>query len=347
MLLASPILETDAPDGRERLAFFERAIERLEALPGVERAAAASASVPFRASISYPLTVPGLDSIPVLRSGSPYLYEVTPGYLETMGIRVLRGRGLLERDTEGSAPVALVNETMARTLWPGDDALGKCFHIDESACVEVVGIVEETPRHDLVGDPSMQYYISFAQNLVNRTPRSLFVRTATEPESMQAAVLNELLAVAPWVRHARIASYRSIVDPQSRSWRLGATMFSGFGVLALLVAAIGLYSVLAFQVAQRTHELGIRAALGADRPRLMRMVVGHSLRLVAWGLVLGLVIAAAVAPRIEELLFRTSPYDPVTLAAVVLTLGLASLTASWIPARRATSVDPNAALRME
>lgn len=336
----------------QQTTFYRDAQERLRELPGVAHSAA-SVGVPFRTVITTGLEVPGLDSLPRIGGGDPFVYAVGPGYFGAVGLQVSRGRGILPTDVQGALRVAVVSETMARALWPGEPPLGKCLIVGgeegEPAppCTEVVGVVTDTRRSSLVEGPAMQYYVPLAQNIIREAPHALLVRAAGDPAVLMPVIRRELLGLGPEVRFITVQPYAELLDPERRSWTLGATMFTVFGLLALVVAAIGLYSVLAFGVAQRTQELGIRAALGASRERLVGLVLGEGLRLVAVGVALGLAAALLLSRRIAPLLFEVSPHDPITLGGVVVVLLLVSVLASVLPALRATRVDPSTALRAE
>jgi predicted permease len=352
VLLVNPEFDREMPEERQA-EFYREASRHLRSLPGVE-AVSADVSTPFWSVVSISLRVPGVDSIPSLASGTPILHAVGHDYFRVLDLEVTRGRGFQPGDVEGAQRVAVVNETMARVLWPGQSAIGKCLIIGDDAnepgeppCAEVVGVVENARRFNLVEEEAMQYYVLLEQKVADSTPNSLLVRVRGEPAEQIPAVRRALLALEPGLRFPDVRPLRELIDPQARSWRLGATMFTVFGVLALLVAGIGLYSVLAFGVAQRTMELGIRSALGASRERLMGLVLGQGLRLVGVGALLGLLIALVGAPRIESLLFQVSPHDPLTLGLVMGILLLVAVLASGVPAWRATRVDPSVALRAE
>ncbi|HUH12762.1 MAG TPA: ABC transporter permease [Longimicrobiales bacterium] len=338
----------------ERTRLFERLDARLAALPVVERVSP-TVGLPFWSTWVTTLNVPGLDSVPRLpETGRPVINVGDPDLLATLGLELRRGRAFTERDAEGSAPVAVVNETMARVVWPREEAIGKCLLIgsddpppNNPPCTTVVGVVEDGRVQQIVEEPSMQYYVPLAQRLVDWAPEALLVRVRGDERAAIPAIRREILAAEPSLRYAEVRPMRDLIDPQARSWQLGAALFTAFGLLALLVAGIGLYSVLAFDVAQRTREIGIRAALGATRERVLRLVVGQGVRVVAIGVVLGGGAAFLLAPRVEALLFETPARDPWTFGAVVLTLGLVALVASALPALRATRVDPREALQAE
>jgi ABC-type antimicrobial peptide transport system permease subunit len=206
-----------------------------------------------------------------------------------------------------------------------------------------VGIAESASRGDLEEDPFFAYYLPLAQT--EASPQGIYLRSR-DPGAL-AGPAGEVLRASPDVRWATVTPLRDALDPQARSWRMGATMFTVFGILALVVASIGLYSLLSFQVAQRTREIGIRTALGAERGRILRQVVFEGTRLAAVGVGLGLLLALALGPMARDLLFRVSPRDPLTLGGVAAILLLVAVLASTLPGLRATRVEPTEALRNE
>jgi predicted permease len=332
---------------------YDVATRAVAALPEVE--SAVGTATPFGVTYAISLRVPGLDSLPRLPGGGPYLFSVTPGYFETVGLSVVSGRAIDERDAGGAAKAVVVSETMARLLWPEDEPLGKCLLVGtgEETCATVVGVVEDAARGGYRDRPYMGYYLAMAQiegwitQLSMSAPTALYIRARGDAARAEAAVAAALRGVSPEVRWARVYPMRDTLDREARSWTLGSTMFTVFGLLALFVAAVGLYSVLAFEVAQRTRELGIRAALGAEKARLMRMVLGQGIRLSLLGIALGLASAFVAAPYTRDLLFEVSPRDPGVFAGVGLVLLAVSLAASLVPGLRATRVDPVAALKSE
>ena len=345
VIAAIPELDTEAITRSEPADFFAAALERLEALPFVQRAAA-SAGMPFWMSYSRPLSVPGIEELPIFPTGGPYISAVSPGYFETLGIRILEGRGFTADDVEGAPRVAVVEETMARTYWPGEPALGKCLKIggNDAPCSEIVGVAEDTARQELVEEDTGQYYIPLAQQ--QSSAYAIFVRT--EADGMASSlepVRSQIRGDAAGVRFVDAQPFRDYIDPQARSWRLGAAMFSVFGGLALVIAAVGLYGVMAFNVAQRARELGIRSALGASPGRMVRMVLNQSVRLTALGLAIGVIAARLGGRWLEPLLFEVEPTDFSVTAGVVAVLLAVALLASLVPARRAAAVDPVVAIR--
>lgn len=327
---------------------YERAIERIELLPGVLSAGLTSAA-PFRNSVSERLRVPGRDSIPRLPSGGPYFYAVSSGFLSTLDLQIAHGRGIQSRDVAGAPPVAVVNQSMARHIWPGEDPIGQCLLIGrgDPDCTQVIGVVEDSRRQLVLEEVELMYYLSRDQRVVQERTRGLVVRAALPMETMVPMLRQEIFSAAPNLRFVAVLPYEEIINPQYAAWRLGATMFSLFGVLAVVVAAVGLYAVLAFEIAQRAHEFGVRSALGAAPRRLVRMVVQHSVGLTMTGVAVGVSIAWLTARFVEPLLYATSPHDPSVFTVVAATLLFVALAASVVPALRATRVDPAAALRTE
>jgi predicted permease len=327
----------------ERREFVDRLIARARELPQVERASR-TATVPYYMSWSYDLHVPGIDSVE--RLGEFLTNAVSPDYFATMGTRIRRGRGFTDADRKGAALVVVVDETMARTLWPGADPIGRCIRVnsDSVPCTTVVGVAEAV-RSGSLGEPTMMYYLPEAQEYGPGT--GLFVRTRGLARESSEAVRRELQRLAPGNVYVAARPLQDLVDPEVRPWRLGATMFSAFGAVALLLAAVGLYGVIAFNVAQRSHEVGVRIALGAGTRDILRLVVGDGVRVATVGIALGGVVALAAGRFVAPLLFEVSPRDPLTLSVVVATLLAIAVAASWIPGWRASRVDPSEALRAD
>ncbi len=330
----------------ESMELHRRAVERIGSLPSIQ-AVSASVAVPFDYSYAEELTVPGLDALPT--GFTPFIHAVTSQYFATMNMQIRRGRGFGVNDGWNAARVAVVNETMARLLWPDDDAIGKCLKIgpNDPPCAEVVGVVEDVREEEITEEPSMQYYVPLEQRVLGNTPDAIFVRGTLDPTQLAGMVSREVVRMDPVIRAVNVQPLADLVDPQLRSWKLGATMFTAFGVLALVVAAIGLYSALSFDVAQRTHELGIRSALGASSHKLMALVFRQALGLIIVALVIGGVICIAAGSAMAPLLYAVSPTDPMVFSFVTVTLLAIAALAAALPGYRATRVDPNEALRAQ
>jgi putative ABC transport system permease protein len=331
-------------------ALFRRMEERVRALPGVGSAAAA-VTVPGRGSYQGLVLVPGRDSLPVPPGGGPFMNAVRPGFFATMGTRILRGRDFTEADESSKAPVVIVNETMARVAWPGEDALGKCVRLgsDSAPCAQVVGVSENSRRQDWIEDEIFHLHLPLAQAPDWMGARLLVVRPAAggRAERLAADVRRVMQTAGANLPYAEVRPLAELYARELRPWRLGAMMFGAFGVLAVLLAAVGLYGVMALSVAQRTRELGVRIALGARRGDVMRLVVRQGVGVVALGTALGLAAALGGAGRVESLLFRVSPRDPMVFGGVAVVLLLVGVAASLVPSWRATRVNPSVALRAE
>jgi predicted lysophospholipase L1 biosynthesis ABC-type transport system permease subunit len=233
---------------------------------------------------------------------------------------------------------------MAAALWPGQDALGRCVRVgaDTAPCTYVVGVAEDIHSRSLSDDAGhFLYYFPIAQTTPDDA--GLFVR-ARGAARLVEPVRRRLQREMPGASYVSVSPFADILGEQTRSWTLGATAFTAFGALALIVAALGLYSVIAYSVTQRTHELGVRMALGARAMDVVSLVVGEGVRFGVAGLVLGGIVTVAAAPWIGPLLFRESPRDPVVLGGVSAVLIVVTIAASWIPALRAARLDPRRAL---
>ncbi len=333
-------------DRSARDARVDRSMEAIRTLPGVEHAAVA-VGTPFRTRFQTRLRAEGWDSLPTLPGGGPNISAVSSDYFATLGVAILRGRGFTGADRAGSERVTVVNETMARTLWPSSPAIGRCLYVGQATeCTRVVGVAEDARRYALREPPAMQYYVPLGQES-GMGGRMLLVRTRGEPDALAPTIRRTLLELEPSLRWVDIHAMQDFIDPLIRPWRLGATLFGLFGALALVVAAVGLYSVIAYGVAERTREVGVRLALGARAGDVVRLVVREGVLAGVVGLLVGLGLAVAAGSRLEPLLFETSPRSPAVLAVVAITLLAAAAVASLVPAWRATRIDPAVALRME
>lgn len=326
---------------------YLRLLDRFQRLPGVERAAA-SQGTPFGVSFFQSVRAEGRDSMPDLESGGPYYQVVTPGYIATMGIRMLRGRDFTAGDVVGSGQVAIVGATFAKLVWPGNEAIGRCLYLGEdstTACTRVVGIAADAKRGSVTDAASLLYYLPFAQ-ISTPAIQAIFVRARAATSGLSGALRREVQSVGN-LPYATIEPISAQVAPQLRSWRLGASAFTAFGLLALLIAATGIFAVLSYSVSQRTKEIGVRVALGAQRADIVRMVVGEGIRAALIGTVLGGAGAIVLGRAIASLLYQVPATDPVVLGGVVVTLLIVVLAAAWFPAHRASRIAPTIALRAE
>ena len=323
-------------------ALYEEAAERVAALPSVRSAAATNA--PLGLTSQGRVEVPGLDSLPVLLGGGPYARIVSAGYFPTAGVAILRGRAITEADTWG---VAVVSETMARALWPDQDALGRCLLLDgETECTTVVGVAEDAAREGFRDAPYMAYYTPSPPD-DGSLYSALYIRADGDAEAALDDVALLLRTFSPQIRFARVETLEQLLSPETRQWKAGATLFTLFGLLALSLASVGLYAVLTFDIVQRTRELGVRRVLGAGKARLLGGVAIECVRLSGVGFALGLGVAYATSPLLDDLLFEVSARDPGVFVGAASLLTAAAAAAVLLPGFRATKVDATVALKAE
>jgi hypothetical protein len=303
-------------------------------------------SAPFVSTSWTDVFVPGVDDA---NARGPFTFQATtPDYFRAMGTAIRRGRPLLAGDTVGSPDVVVVSESMARTLWPGQEPIGQCFRMRQAdgPCRRVVGVAEDIVQREMADGPRLHYYVP-----IDQYPRTwgngLLLKLRDDPARLADETRLALQPILPAGSYLIAQPLAAVVSAQRSSWRMGAAILVGFAALALIVAAIGLFGAVGYDIAQRRREWAVRVALGASRRALMTMVVGRSLRLVAAGVIPGLLVAAAFGRWVRPLLYRTSGFDPVTyVTAVVVIAGVATL-ASTLPAIRASSVDAHEGLRSE
>ena len=322
--------------------------DAVTSIPGVAHAAL-GVTAPFASSWATDLFVPGYDSLPNIGDGW-YVNAVSNSWFETVGTRILQGRGFGPGDVKGSEPVAVVNEFMARALWPGQAAVGKCIRVgdDTAPCATVVGVMENTYRDNLRETPQAQYVVVLEQETFQAAGmRTLFMRVASDPTTIIPTIRSRIQGLQADLPFADVRPMRSLMDSEVQQWRLGATMFGLFGAIALVVAAIGLYALVVYDVAQRWHELGVRAALGAAPRHLRGLVLRAGMGDITVGIAAGLAVALGVAPLLGDLLYRVAPRDPAILTTVAAVLVLTAFVAALLPARRATHVPPAQVLRAD
>jgi predicted permease len=336
----------------KRLGFIDRMrhrplIDAVRRLPGVEHAALAI-SVPFFEGVTVGAWVPGRDSIAALPGNGPSISSVDHDYFTTMGTAIRRGRAFLATDREGSEPVVIVNEAMARALWPHEDPLTKCVVLvsRDAPCARVVGVAADLHRTGLRESPSLQCYVPIGQER-GFSGSWILVRPKGETTAEIPALRELLQKTDPAIRSISVRRLSEGLDGEMRPLRLGTVAFSLSAAIALIVAALGLYSIMAHAVAWRRHEIGVRLALGSSRRSIARLVVVRGTMLATIGMLAGLIVALAAKRWVEPQLFDTSATDPLVLGAVVLVLEATALFAGLVPAQRAMSVSPMEALRAE
>ena len=308
--------------------------------------AALSSSLPLDWVLNFSYSVEGRAARPGDEPQSDY-FSVSPNYFEVMRIPVVRGRGFDERDAEGAPAVALINETMARRIFPGEDPLGKrvtIAYMEQRVTLEVVGVVADTKQWTERAT-NLQIYDCYLQR--PWLSSSFVVRTEGDPAALAVAAQSAVREVDASRAAANVKPMETLLSESVAQPRFYAQLLTGFACVALLLAAVGVYGVMSYTVTQRTHEIGIRMALGARGGDVVKMVVGQGMALALAGVAVGLAAAFALTRVMSSLLYGVSATDPLTFALIALLITTVALLACLIPARRATKVDPMIALRYE
>ncbi|MBZ5496592.1 MAG: ABC transporter permease [Acidobacteriia bacterium] len=327
-------------------AFYTQLLERMEALPGV-RSAALVMVVPMGGRRGgTDVSISTANDPAEKRTLQVDFNIVSPKYFETVGLPLVRGRAFTSYDRAGAAAAAIVNEQWAQQFWPGQDPVGKRFEVEQPRrTVEIMGVVRDGKFRNYRAAIKPCFYMPLAQNYWGMM--NLELRTAGNPTGLAAAVRGQVQALEKNLPVSQMVTLKSYRDAGLGQERMTAGLLSGLGLLALILAAIGIYGIMSFSVAQRKREIGIRIALGARAGEVLRMVLGQGLALMLIGSAIGLAAAAAAVRFIASLLYGVSPTDPWTFATITLVLTATALLACYIPARRATRIDPMEALRNE
>jgi predicted permease len=333
--------------GEERARDFQRRmLERAAALPGVERATLASEIPLFAGGFMRTVFPEGVDSSDRKNGKLVQLNTVEPGYFETMGITLKRGRDFAASDHPHAPHVVVINETMARQFWPDQDALGKRFKFfGQDWWNEVVGIARDGKYNFLGENPQPHIYLSLTQ--VFEPAVSLHLRSSGDPATALGMARREVQELDRALPITNVFTFGEILRQSLWAPRMGASLLVVFGLLSLLLAVIGIYGVMSYSVNQRTRELGLRMALGADQGDVLKLVVRQGVTLAAFGIALGLALSFAGTRLVGNLLFDVTAHDPLIFVGIPLLLGVAALAASAQPAWRAARVDPTVALRIE
>lgn len=342
--------EFSGDDGDARvLSTFKQSLERISSLPGVQSAGVVS-QLPLSGDFDmYGLRIKDKPVANPEDGPSAFRYGVTPGYIEAMGIPLRQGRTITAADDEKAQPVILINEHLATRIWPGENPLGKMIQIGgpERPWRTVVGVVGNTRHEGLDLPEKMQLYVPEAQWFSPDSDMVLAIRTTNDPTAIASSAREAIWSVNRNVRITEVATMDKVVGASLAQRRFPMMMLGLFAVAALLLATLGLYAVMAYTVTQRTPEIGVRMALGAQRSDVLRLVLRQGMVLIGIGVSAGLVGAFALRSVIVGLLFEVKPSDPGTLALVTAVLIVVALLACYFPARRATKVDPLIALRYE
>jgi putative ABC transport system permease protein len=350
LLIMNIQLSRSKYQGGSSAAFFRQLIERVEALPGVESAGAITSVFIEGLPNSSSFTIEGRPPVPAAEQDEAPIDFVTPGYFRTMGIPLLKGRELTEQDGPNSPTVLVINDTFARRFWPGEDPLGKRLKFGPPASDApwwtIVGVVSDMRRTGLDSAVRCETFISYTQRPFIGF-LSLVVRTAPDPRSMATTVRDVVWSMDRDQPVSHIGTVEQLLGGMMAQRRLNTVLFGIFAGLALVLAALGIYGVISYSVTQRTHEIGIRIALGASWSEVLKLVIGNGMKLVGAGILIGLISAAGLTRLMTTLLYGVSATDPATFVLIAVLLAGVALGACFVPARRAMKVDPMVALRYE
>jgi predicted permease len=323
-------------------AFDTQLLDRVRGIPGVE-SATLTRLIPFSYGTfsTASLSIDGYQPAPDEQLNSSYL-EVGEDYFKTLGIPILAGREFHRNDDENAVPVALINETMAAKYWPGKDPIGQRLKVKDR-WLQIVGVAKNVNYEDKLELPRTFFYVPLRQNFLESN--NLLIRTRETPGAIRDVLAREVRALDPNLAPTAPFRVQEQVDRKGYTQRLAAMLIAIFGAMALFLAAIGLYAVMSYSVSQSTRELGLRMALGAGVKDLLGMVMSHGLRLTAAGIVIGAVAAGMLTRLMGNLLYKVNPRDPIAFGLALVVIAIASLTACFLPAWRATRIDPVQALR--
>jgi putative ABC transport system permease protein len=335
-------------DETQRNNFYHDLIQRVQTVPGVESAAAVNYLPLGGSNSSDDYLVEGAPEPPPGQENDGRYRVCTPGYFQMMGISILRGRGFTDEDKPGAQPVVIVNETLARKHWPSGDAVGKRIRfsgpLEKNPWMEIVGIVGNI-KHELNLPVTPEYYLPHAQD--SWSAMVLVARTKIDPAAVAAPIRQQVWAIDKDQPVFDVLTMQEVRSLSITPYTFSSVVLGIFSGVALLLAAVGIYGVMSFAVTQRTHEIGIRMALGARAGDVLRLVIKHGMLLALIGVAIGVVGAWGLSRFMQKLLVGVEPTDLLTFSAVSVGLLAVALLACYVPARRATNVDPLEALRYE
>jgi predicted permease len=328
-----------------RLVLYQAMRDRVAGLPGVADAVVASTYALQGWGFGIRVHIPGVDSVPTPPNGITVYNAVGSGYFSTLGQKIVAGRPILPADVAAESRVAVLNESMASAVWPNDRAVDRCIMLNQdSLCTTVVGVAEDA-RQGFRSDPRFEIYVPAGP----RWPASanvMLVRARDGgPRRLVEPIRRAMQATATNLPYANVQTLDDVFAPTIRPWKTGAMLFSLFGGLAIVIAAMGLYSAISYNVAQRRHEFGVRLALGARIADVVRLVMDQGLRAAVFGVVMGSAAALLLGRFIAPLLFQTSPRTPSAFGVATVVVVVVAALASFVPAWRASRVDPVTALR--
>jgi putative ABC transport system permease protein len=330
-----------------RVGFLQQVVERVRTLPGV-RSASWVTDLPLSGdSDRLGFSIAGQPDPAPGKPRSASFNVVGPGYFQTLGIPLLHGRDFTDHDSDAAPGVVLINEAMVRRFWPDDDPLAKQITLDGKSWFSIVGVVGNVRQLGQASEPSPEVYLSYLQDPVAWPYRTLAVRTAGDPLKLVGLLEQAVWSVNKDQPVSNVRTMEQVLGDSVARPRILTLLLGVFAVLALALASAGIYGVVAYSVAQRTHEVGVRMALGAEHLDVLRLVVGQGMLLTAIGLGIGLAGSWALTRFLSRFLYGVRPTDPMTFLAVSFSLAGVALLACYIPARRATKIDPMEALRYE
>ncbi|MGI8957888.1 MAG: ABC transporter permease [Chthoniobacterales bacterium] len=342
--------ETKYPSKEQRSDFFREVIRRIKTLPGIESAAIANNLPCAYNGDSVPIGIEGRVDPPPDQRPDVLLRVTGPDYFKTMKFPLLKGRTFTDDDRTDTRYVVVISEQTANRFWPAENPIGKRLKPGDATSDgpwrEVIGVVRDVRQNDFAAAPKLQMYLSY-QQVRDFPPNALVLRTKVDPLSLAPLIRNAIWEVDKDQPVSDVRTMDEIVSAAAARQRFSMLLLAVFAIVALLLAAIGIYGVMSYSVAQRTKEIGLRMALGAQRGDILRMTVGQGLKLVGIGLLLGLAIAVVLTRVMSSLLFGISATDPLTFVSISLVLLAVAVSASYIPALRATRIDPMVALRVQ
>jgi len=327
----------------KRGPILQQILQRVEQIPGVESAGITD-SLPMSTNRSWGFMPKGWDPKKQGETQDTFVYVVTPGYLHSIGMRIVAGRDIRWDDNQKNQAVVIINQTIANYLWPGQDPIGNIAEVG-GADAQVIGVVADVHETNAETKAGWQMYLSETAPQYGPAGANLVIRTKLPPASLASSVMAVLREINPNQPANEFKPIQALVDHASSPRRFFVILVGAFAGLGLLLAALGIYGVISYSVTQRTQEIGIRMALGATASQVQRSVIAKTLRLALIGIAAGALASMLVSRAIAALLFNTKPGDPITFAAMVVLISAVALLAGYIPARRASRVNPMVALR--